>query len=868
MIPNAAQAILPVNSASNAGCRGGGVAAAQAYVDPKVDAARRRRAPRCARPGFFTWLGAFGFLLAAHALGAASPQSLQILPGDVALSGSRSSQRIVVQATFDDGTQKDVTAEAKLTVADAKIAVIENGIITPAGDGSTQLTAEIEGVRAAITVSAANTAKTIIPSFVNDVEPVLTKAGCNSGACHGAAAGKNGFKLSLRGYDPATDHSVLTREATGRRVSRIEPTQSLMLLKPTLTIAHGGGRRFAVDSPEYRTLVDWIVHGAPAPQPSERRIVGITVYPEQAWLTPDAEQQVLVEARYSDGTTRDVTRLAKYSSTNSGVALVDDSGHVKMQGPGEAAITVWYASKVEFARLGIAYPREIDPKVYTQAPRYNYIDGLVLEKLQALHIAPSGLADDGAFLRRAYIDAMGTLPTPDEVERFLADNSPNKRAKLIDSILHRDEFVDYWAYQWSDLLLVSSRSLRPTAMWSFYRWIRESVAKNTPWDQFVHEILVSSGNTRQNGALNYFQLHKNTIELSENVTQAFLGLRITCARCHNHPLEKWTQNDYYAFANLLSRVSEKDGAEPGDVVVYTSASGNVNHPRLSKPLPPKTLDGEALPLDSNVDRRRYLADWLTSPDNPYFARAIVNKVWANFMGRGLVDPVDDMRSSNPASNEKLLTALTKDFIAHHFDVDYLIHEIMSSATYQLSSQTTAQNADDEMYYSHYIVRRLPAEVVLDAITEIVRVPTHFKGYPEGTRALQLPDTQVNSYFLTVFGRPPRVNVDAAEREHAPTIKQALHVINGDTLNQMLRDDDNAISMYLKLGLSNERVLEHLYLSAFSRYPTEQEKQRLGQALAQAEQQTAQDPLERDPRRKPLEDLIWAMLTGKEFLFNH
>jgi hypothetical protein len=623
-----------------------------------------------------------------------------------------------------------------------------------------------------------------------------------------------------------------------------------------------------VESPEYRTLVDWVAHGAPGPQDGEKQIVEIAVYPEQAWLTPDAEQQVLVEARYSDGSKRDVTRLAKFSSTNSGVATVDDNGHVKMQGPGEAAITVWYASKVKFARLGVAYPREIDPKTYTQAPRHNYIDELVLERLQALHIAPSPLADDATFIRRAYLDAMGVLPTPDEVERFLADSSAGKRASLIDRILDRGEFVDYWAYQWSDLLLVSSRALRPSAMWSFYRWIRESVAKNTPWDQFVREMLVSSGNTRQNGALNYFQLHKNTIELSENVTQAFLGLRITCARCHNHPLEKWTQNDYYQFGNLLSRVAQKDGIEGGDVVVYTSAGGDLNHPRLAKPLPPKPLDGEPIPLDAPVDRRARLAEWLTSPENPYFARAIVNKIWANFLGRGLVDPVDDMRATNPASNEKLLAALTEDFVEHHFDVQYLIRQIMNSATYQLSSRTNEGNAGDEVYYSHYIVRRLPAEVVLDAITQVVRVPTRFKGYPEGTRALQLPDTQVNSYFLTVFGRPPRVNADAAEREHAPTIKQALHVINGETLNEMLRAKDNAIDMYVKLGLSNDRVIEHLYLSAFSRYPGKEEKTRLTQALTGAEQQTAADPLERDPRRKPLEDLMWALLTGKEFLFNH
>jgi len=864
MSESVGQATLPVQTPGTAQA-----AERSVNVDLEVDAARRSRAPLLGSR-FFAGAASMGLLplLFVAVLRAAEPVSLQILPGDVLLSGSQASQRIVVQATLDNGYQKDVTAEASLRVGDPRIARIEDSILKPAGDGATQLTAEVGNVRASVAIKTTDTGKAIVPSFVNDVEPVLTKAGCNSGACHGAEAGKNGFKLSLRGYDAAFDHAVLTRDAGGRRVSRLEPAQSLMLLKPTLAVVHQGGRRFAVDSPEYRTLVDWIAHGAPTPRDGEPHIVEVAVYPEQSWLTPGAGQQVLVEARYSDGTKRDVTRGAKYSSTNSGVATVDDYGRVQMQGPGEAAVTVWYASKVMFARLGVPYPREIDPKVYTQAPRYNYIDELVLEKLQALHIAPSELAEDATFIRRAYLDAMGVLPTPDEVERFLADSSAGKRARLIDRILAREEFVDYWAYQWSDLLLVSSRALRPAAMWSFYRWIRESVAKNAPWDQFVREMLVSSGNTRQNGALNYFQLHKNPIELSENVTQAFLGLRITCARCHNHPLEKWTQNDYYQFANLLSRVSQKDGVEGGDVAVYTSAAGDVNHPRLAKPLPPKPLDGEPIALDAEKDRRMHLAEWLTSPGNPYFARAVVNKIWANFLGRGLVDPVDDMRATNPASNEKLLGALSKDFVEHHFDVKYLIRRIMSSATYQLSSRANEGNAGDEVYYSHYIVRRLPAEVVLDAITQVVRVPTRFRGYPEGTRALQLPDTQVNSYFLTVFGRPPRINADAAEREHAPTIKQALHVINGETLNEMLRAEDNAIDMYVKLGFSNDRVLEHLYLSAFSRYPSQEEKARLTEALVEAEAQTAADPLERDPRRKPLEDLMWALLTGKEFLFNH
>ncbi|HUG81778.1 MAG TPA: DUF1553 domain-containing protein [Bryobacterales bacterium] len=810
---------------------------------------------------------AAALLLAAPCF-AARPASIRILPGDIVLSGPASSQQLIVQARLAEGQEQDLTSQAAFRPADPKIVKAEGGVLLPLADGSTELTAEVEGVSATIKVTVREFGQPLVPSFLNDVQPVLTKAGCNSGACHGSEAGKNGFKLSLRGYDSEFDHAMLTREAAGRRVTPWDPSKSLLLLKPTLTIPHGGGRRFAADSPDFRILSEWIANGAPAPDSNDPRIESLSVFPEEAWLTPEADQQVVVQANYSDGSSRDVTRWAKFSSTNSGVATVDDLGRVKMQGPGEAAVTVWYSSKVKFARLGVAFEHEIDPSIYTSAPRNNYIDERVLEKLQALHIAPSEQADDSTFLRRAYLDAMGALPSPAEVERFAADPSPNKRERLIEAVLGREEFVDYWTYKWSDLLLVSSRDLNTSAMWSYYRWVRESVEKNTPWDQIVRQILTSSGNSRIHGELNYYQLHQNTIELAENVTQAFMGIRITCARCHNHPLEKWTQNDYYQFANLVSRVAQKNGTGAGDVVVYRSPSGGINHPKLGKPLPPRPLDGEELALDGAADRRQHLADWLTSADNPYFARAVVNKIWENFMGRGIVHPVDDMRASNPASNEKLLSALTADFIEHKFDVKHLIRRIMLSATYQRSSRSNETNADDDVYYSRYIVRRLPAEVVLDAISQVTRVPTRFSGYPEGTRALQLPDTQVNSYFLTVFGRPARINVDAAEREHAPTIKQALHVINGDTLNNMLRDQEGAIEMFLKLGLSNVKILDHLYLSALSRYPTDAERKALMAALDEAEKETAADALERDPRRKPLEDLMWAMLTGKEFLFNH
>lgn len=811
----------------------------------------------------------FDFCLLTFALPFASSlpaQTLSLLPGDTILQGPRAYQQLVVQATYPDGHQRDVTSQANLTVADPKIASLDReASLRPQADGTTTVTASLGSSRATLRVTVRNSAVPSAPNFRTHVIPILTKAGCNSGACHGALAGKNGFKLTLRGYDPEVDFNTLTREALGRRVSLPDPARSLMLLKPTLTIPHGGGKRFDVSSPEYNTLVDWIANGAAPPRDSDPRIQSLDILPASAWLEPSASQQVLVRARYSDGRTEDVTRWVKFSSTDAGVASVDDLGRVQMTGPGEAAITVWYQSQVGFARLGVPYP---NPVTANNSPRQNFIDDHVLRKLEALRIPPSPQSDDNTFLRRACLDAMGILPTPEEIERFTTDPSPGKRAKLIESLLARDEFIDYWAYKWSDLLLVSSRRLRSNAMWSYYHWIRASVASNKPWDQFVREILVSSGNTRENGALNFYVLHKNPIELSESVTKSFLGLSITCARCHNHPLEKWTQRDYYQMANLLSRIGLKNGAEAGDTEVYTNPTGDVNHPRLGKPLPPRPLDGQAIDLQSDQDRRGHLARWLTSAENPYFARALVNRVWQNFLGRGLVDPVDDVRATNPASNEELFTALTKDLTDHHFDVKRLISLILNSAAYQRASTTTPANERDTKYYSHYLIKRLPAEVLLDAIAQVTRVPNRFDGYPAGTRALQLPDSQVTSYFLTAFGRPTRTNPDSGERQQEPTITQALHVINGDTLNQMLSAKDGTIDMFLKLGLSDAKAVEHLYLSTFSRLPTANERSQILPALTEARQATAQDPLEKDPRRKPFEDLMWAMLTGKEFLFNH
>lgn len=813
----------------------------------------------------------------AHPSSLATLSKIEILPSSIAIEGPKYSQRVIVEGTFVDGHEEELSSRATLSISDSKVAKIDKDhIVLPQGDGKAMITATVQGHRAsaAMVVSDYSTATTW--SFRNDVLPVMTKVGCNSGPCHGAAAGKNGFKLSLRGYDPITDYYTLTHQALARRTDRIEPAKSLILLKPTLTVAHGGGKRFNVDSPEYRVMSGWLAQGMPAPRDSDALVTEIQVLPREASLRPGAEQQLVVMAVFSDGHTADVTHWAKFDSGDEGVASVDNNGHVTMHGYGEAPVTVWYQSHVTFSRLRIPFPYKLDEAVFKRAPRHNLIDDSILKHLAALHIPPSAPASDSEFMRRAYLDAAGILPKPSEVESFLKDTSPDKRNKLIDDLIKRPEFVDYWAYKWSDLLLVSSNHLSTDEMWSYYNWIHQSVASDKPWNKFAWEIVTASGNTERNGAANYWVIHRDPLDTSENMAQAFMGINISCAHCHNHPLAKWTQKDYYGMANLFARVRLKTfaptGFRPGvgplfnGVTVYSAPTGEFMDDRLMIPLPPKPLDAAALPSEAPGDTRLYFANWLTAPENPFFARNIVNRVWRNFMGRGLIEPVDDLRDTNPATNDELLNALVKDFVAHGYDVDYLIRTIMQSATYQTSSKPLKENIDDDKYGSHFMIRRLPAEVLLDSYSQVTQVPEKFDGYPVGIRGLQLPDTAIKSYFLTAFGRPERQQSRESERTSVPTITQALHIINGDTLNNKLRDPNNSVDMLIRLGFSDEQIIDYLYLASFSRHPTEAEHTELLRDLASAEQERAVGG--GDSRRQALVDMSWALLTGEEFMFDH
>ncbi len=802
---------------------------------------------------------------------------IEIVPSSVSITGRRSKQRLLVEGTFADGHQEELTSRAKVAISDTEVATVDkDNFAIPQGDGQATIVAIVEGHRASAPLSVHDFAGVSTWSFRNDVLPIMTKMGCNSGACHGAAAGKNGFKLTLRGYDPEVDYYTLTHQALARRTEAMEPAKSLILLKPTLEIPHGGGKRFAADSPEYEVIAGWLAQGMPPPRDSDARVTQIHVLPREASLRSGVEQQLLVIAEFSDGHTADVTRWAKYDSGDESVASVGNDGLVTMHGYGEAPVTVWYQSHVAFSRLRIPFPYKLPNTMFSKAPRNNFIDDSILKHLQMLHIPPSHPASDAEFIRRAYLDAAGILPSPSDAEKFLKDPSPNKRNQLIDGLIKRPEFVDYWAYKWSDLLLVSSNRLSNGEMWSYYNWIRDSLVNDKPWDKFVVQIITATGNTLENGAANYWLVHRDPLDASENMTQAFLGINITCAHCHNHPLAKWTQKDYYGMANLFARVRLKTFAPSGtrtavgplfnDVTVYSAPTGEFMDDRFMMPLPPKPLDATALASDVPGDTRQYFAKWLTSPENPFFARNIVNRVWRNFMGRGLVEPVDDLRDTNPATNDELLNALVKDFVAHKFDMNYLIRTIMQSATYQTSSEPLKENADDDKYGSHFVIKRLPAEVLLDAYSQVTQVTEKFDGYPVGMRGMQLPDTAVKSYFLTAFGRPVRQQTRESERTSVPTITQALHIINGDTLNNKLRAPGSSVDMLLKLGFSDKQIVDYLYLASLSRHPTDRERSALVGALASAEQQKI--PGVDDPRRAALVDMSWSLLTSEEFMFNH
>lgn len=779
-----------------------------------------------------------------------------VLPQQISLNGPAARHGLIVEKVHGGQYVGQISNDFSVVSGDEKVIKVESGDVVPVGNGKTTLIVKNGGDTATAQVTVTGMDKPWQWSFRNDVQPVLTRAGCNSGACHGAAAGKNGFHLSLRGYDDEGDYRTLTRQFLSRRVNPSDPGRSLMLLKPTTAVPHKGGLRFKTDSIEYQILSQWIAQGTPAPQTDDPRIQSIDLLPNHVILKPGDNQQLLVLAHFSDGSTREVTHWSKFTATDTSVSTVNDEGQVKVAGHGEGAVTAWYLSKIAVATVTSPFENKVSPDQYSAAG--NLVDELVNEKLKDLSLPPSSAASDAEFLRRAFIDTIGVLPTADEARVFLSDSSPLKRDKLIDQLLyHRGEFVDYWSYKWSDLLLVSSRKLNSEQMWSYYHWMRDRVAGNTPWDQFARELVTATGSVRENGAANFFVLHDDPTDVSENLSVAMLGFSINCAKCHNHPMEKWTNDQYYGMANLFARVRTKAGSD-GLPVVFSASEGDVIQPLTGKPQPPRPLDASPVP-PSLSDRREAFADWLVSPANPYFARAIVNRVWANFMGVGLVEKVDDMRASNPPSNEKLLSALAAYLIDHHYDLKELMKLILRCQTYQRSSQALPGNSADTKFYSHHYPRRIMAEALLDATSQVMRSPTSFPNYPNGWRAVQLPDSNVDSYFLKSFGRPERALTCECERTADPSMAQAMHIANGDTINQKLQAKGNVIEQFLADKTPQDKIVDEAYLSALSRYPTEKEKQQILDVLKDANDAD---------KHKLLEDLYWGLLSSNEFLFDH
>ncbi len=716
-----------------------------------------------------------------------------------------------------------------------------------------------------------------VPSFRHDILPIFSKANCNGGGCHGALAGKGGFRLSLFGYDPETDHLAITRDAQGRRIELADPGRSLLLTKPTTAVPHKGGKRLEVGSADYDTLARWIAAGAPGPRAEDAALLNLTISPENHLAQKGDQLELRVVAHYSNGRERDVTAWTKFTSTDDTVANVDPDGNVLVIGHGEGAINGWFSSQIVTASIASPFPHPIDEDALALHPRRNFIDSHILTKLQRLRLRPSPTADDATLIRRTYVDTLGKLPTVSEVRAYLADTSPGKYERLIDALLARPEFIDYWTYKWSDVFLINGGKLRPAAIRAYYEWLRRKVSENAPWDVMAQELVTATGSATKEGATNFFAVHQDPETMAENVSQAFLSLSINCAKCHNHPLEKWTNDQYYAFANLFARVRAKGwGGDPrngdGQRTVYVAKRGDLIQPRTGKPQPPAPLDAPAMDPEDPRDRREVLATWLTAPENPYFTKAIVNRVWANFMGRGLVEPVDDLRASNPPSNPELFDALADFLIEQDYDLKQLMRVVLMSESYRRSGAVLPENAGDRRYHARHYPRRLMAEVLQDAISDVTGVGDRYQEillndgstqktafYAEGTRALQLFDSAVKSYFLKTFGRNTREITCECERSNQPSLVQVLHLSNGDTVNRKLADSKGWVRRLVDDCESDIHLIDEAYLRCLNRPPTATERDAFHAMLAEAG---------KEGRTLAVEDFVWALLTSREFLFQH
>ena len=757
---------------------------------------------------------------------------LKVFPSEISLRGQGDRLTIAVQVVNDQGITRDVTGAVKLRVADAKLVGLDGQTLKPMADGDTKLLVELGQLKAEVPVTVKEATVSRDVSFRLDVMPIFMKSGCNTGSCHGAARGKDGFHLSLFGYDPTGDYYKLTRQLVGRRIDVAVPEKSLVLEKATGEVDHTGGQVFTADSDDYRTMLRWIEAGAPDDKGDTPEPLGIELLPSKSvFAGKDQTQKTVVMARYSDGSVRDVTKLALFMTNNDAVVSIDKEGVAKGNNRGGAFVFARF-NKFTVGGEVLVLPTD-DQFVWPNTAETNFVDTLVFDKLKKLHMAPSDVCDDETFLRRVSLDLIGLPPTREEYDRFVADTDKDKRAKLIDQLLDREEFIDMWSMKWGELLRIRAVGNQPQygrdakAMWSYAGWVHDQMAVNRPLNEFVADLVVGNGSNIKQPTSNLYTASERLTpqKTAEDFAQTFLGTRIQCSQCHNHPFDRWTLDDYYGFASFFAGVNMKRGVEGREVIVFNNNANNtVEHPVNGRRMKPKFLGGDAPDVEGQ-DPRVSLAKWLTSPDNAAFGQSMANIIWSHFFGRGIVEPVDDVRISNPPSNKELLEALGVKLAGYGFDKKKLIRDICNSRTYQLSAATNPTNELDEAYFSHSYVRRLQAEVLLDTITRITATEDRFQSSPQGTRAVQLYAGNVTNFFLTTFGRAPRESACSCEVNKEANLSQALHLVNGDTITLKVAGS-RLIPSLLAAKHPPAKIVEELYILALSRKPTAEETAKL------------------------------------------
>ncbi|MEN8773422.1 MAG: PSD1 and planctomycete cytochrome C domain-containing protein [Akkermansiaceae bacterium] len=788
--------------------------------------------------------------------------SIAVYPSSVTLETKRDFHKLIILATDKNAVTRDVTSSVKFTIADPSLTRVEGSTLFPIKDGATTVKINFRGKELTVPIVVKDAIEDRRVSFQQDVVPVFTASGCNTGACHGSARGQDGFMISLFGYDPKGDYHRVTRELAGRRINLALPEESLLITKAIGSVPHTGGKLFEKDSPYYATLLEWIKDGAnydPAEIPLP---VKIDVEPKEFLLEGASKKIPLtVKATYSDGTDRDVSTLSSYTSSNDNSVSIDESsGVTSSKAQGEAFLMARFHTFTE-GSMAIVIPEGLE---YTRPKlaEFNYIDKHVHEKLHKLRIVPSEICSDEVFIRRVYLDIVGLLPTEEELKTFVGSTNLKKREALVDQLLERKDFTELWVMKWAELLQIRTTgnngndvTYKSALLW--YEWLRGQIANNRPFNEIVRDLLSATGGSYESPATNFFKSEQDIKKLTENVAQVFMGTRIQCAQCHNHPFDRWTMDDYYGFASFFTQVKRKRGEDPTDMIIY-DGGGEIKHPVTNQNALPTYL-GDGPAEVKGITRRRAMAEWLTKPGNPWFARNVSNIIWSHFFGIGIVDPVDDVRISNPATNPALLEALGQRFTDYNFDMKRLVRDICTSRTYQLSTQANETNATDETNFSKSRIRRLRAEVLLDTLAQVTDTPNKFRGLPLGSRAVNIADGNTSTYFLTTFGRATRKTVCSCEVKMEPNLSQALHLLNGDSVhNRIIRG--RVINNMTNEKMPPEEIVKSLYRKTLSRDPNEAEVSKLNHAIA-----NAKDP---EGKQVVLEDIFWALLNSKEYLFNH